>query len=169
MWCAWDVTRDTCNCNMLLSIFTPALAKNNNHFFHAMTDAKSDASCQAPWPQNNPQPSAPHQLPQPSVRSCNPSDDNYGVELSSETREYVDELIELLLDALESDADPIIGSESDGDRIVAWSAHVCVHRARSRSPRRQVGEPQAAANPHAESHPGLAPAKGKEGKDYNII
>ena len=168
---------------MLLSIFTPALAKNNDHlFFRAVsqTDAEiqSDASCQAPWPQNNQQPSAPHQLPQPSVRSCNPSDDNlilYGVELHHETRLYVDALIELLLDALESDASE---SESDhGDHIVACkkrnkagcrtSVHICVHRARSRSPRRQVGEPHAAANPHAESHPGLAPAEsdGKDGKD----
>ena len=32
-------------------------------------------------------------------------------------------------------------------------------------PRRQVGEPHAAANPHAESHPGRAPADGKDGKD----
>ena len=36
----------------------------------------------------------------------------------------------------------------------------------ARSPRRQVGEPQTAAIPHAESHLGIAPADGKEGKDY---
>ena len=78
-------------------------------FFHAMTDAESDASCQAPWPQNNPQPSAPHQLPQPSVRSCNPSDDNCVENVSW----YVTELIEMLLEALD-------GSESDGDRTVTW-------------------------------------------------
>ena len=130
-----------------------------------MTVSESDASCQAPCPQNNPQPSAPHQLPQPSVRSCNPSDDN-GVENASW---YVNELDEMLVEVLD-------GSESDGDRTVtckqhdtagrSTSVHTCVPRARSRSPRRQVGEPHAAANPHAESHPGLAPAKGKEGKDY---
>ena len=134
-----------------------------------MSDAESDASCQAPCPQNNPQPSAPsaqlvfapspHQLPQPW----------YGDNGVENVSWYVNELIEMLLEVLD-------GSESDGDRTFTWkkhdkagrstSVHICVHRARSRSPRRQVGEPQAAANPHAESHPGLAPAKGKEGKDY---
>ena len=129
-----------------------------------MIDAESDASCQPPRPQNNPQPSAPHQLPQPSeVRSCNPSD----VKNVSESW-YANELSEMLIEALDE-------PESAGDRTVTWkkhdkaghntSVHICVPRARSRSPRRQVGEPQAAANTHAESHPGPALAEGKEGKD----
>ncbi len=84
---------------------------------------------------------------------------------------YLNELCESLLEVL----DEYPQSESDGDRIVTWkkhdaagrstSVHICVHRGRSRSPRRQVGEPQAAAIPHAESHLGIAPAEGKEGKD----
>jgi hypothetical protein len=142
----------------------PGSCQAQQPFFHAMIDAESDASCQAPRPQNNPQPSAPHQLPQPSeVRSCNPSD----VKNVSESW-YVNELSELLMEALDE-------PESAGDRTVTWKKHdkgghitsvlTCVPRARSRSPHRQVGEPQAAANPHAESHTGLAPADGKAGKD----
>ena len=136
-----------------------------------------DIGHQAPCPQNTPQPSeAPHQLPQPSVRSCNPSDDNHGVVINVSDSEswYANELSELLLDS-----EALDGSEADGDRTVtckqhdtagrSTSVHTCVPRARSRSPRRQVGEPHAAANPHAESHPGLqvAPAEsdGKDGKD----
>ena len=128
----------------------------------SLIDAESEASCQA-----LPQPSAPHQLPQPAVRSCNPSGDNHPPSVSW----YLNELCESLREVLDESPQ----SESDGDRLVTWekhdaagrstSVHICVHRARSRSPRRQVGEPQAAANPHAESHPGLAPAEGKEGKD----
>ena len=132
-------------------------------------DAESDASCQAS--QNNPRPAAPHQLPQPSVRSCNPSNNDQW--LCETVSLYFDELIERLLELL--DAFPEANAESDGDRTVTWyeggaggrstSVHIRVDRGRSRSPRRQGGEPQAAAIPHAESHLGIAPAEGKEGKD----
>ena len=113
----------------------------------------------------------------PSVRSRNPSDDNHGVVNASDSESwYTNEMGELLLD---SQTEALDGSEADGDRTVtrkkndtagrSTSVHTCVPRARSRSPRRQVGEPHAAANPHAESHPGLqvAPAEsdGKDGKD----
>ena len=100
MWCAWDVTRDTC----CLSIFTPALANNNHHFFRAMADAESDVSCIPAT-----QPSAPHQLPQPSVRSCKPSDDD-------DLQLYFDELIEMLLEVLDESVVP----ESHGNRTVTW-------------------------------------------------
>ena len=132
-------------------------------------DAESDhPSCQAS--QNNPRPAAPHQLPQPSVRSCNPSNNDQW--LCETVSLYFDELIERLLELL--DAFPEANAESDGDRTVKWyeggaggrSVHIRVHRGRSRSPRRQViCEPPPAVIPHAESHLGIAPAEGNEGKD----
>ena len=70
-----------------------------------MADAESDVSCIPAT-----QPSAPHQLPQPSVRSCNPGDDN-GVENMSW---YDSQMHEALLEAL------IQESESDGELTVTW-------------------------------------------------
>ena len=130
-------------------------------------DAESDhASCQAS--QNNPRPAAPHQLPQPLVRGCNPSNDD---ELCETVSGYLNELCETLLELL----DEFPQAESDGDRIVTWyegdaggrstSVHIRVHRGRSRSPRRQVCEPPPPVIPHAESRLGIAPAEGNEGKD----
>ena len=80
--------------------------------FHAMVDldAESDASCQAS--QNNPRPAAPHQLPQPSVRSCNPSNNDQW--LCETVSGYFDELIERLLELL----DEFPQAESDGDLVV---------------------------------------------------
>ena len=109
MWCAWDVTRDA----SAQYLHTGACQ------FHAMIDAESDASCQAPWTQNNPQPSVPQ--PQPSVQM--PS-------------RYMKEMMEQ-------------PEESDGPGdCVMLEKHFApsVPRARSRSPRRRVGEPQALAN-----------------------
>ena len=129
----------------------PGSCQAQHKFFHAMIDAESDASCQAS--QNNPRPAAPHQLTQPSVRGCNPSNDD--------ATETVSWYLNLLCESLLEQLDEFPQDESD---ILTWkthdaagrstSVHICVHRARSRSPRRQVGEapmPQAAANPHAES------------------
>ena len=128
----------------------------------SLTDAESDASCQAPPTTISPT-SAPTTI-SAQLQSVG------GGQWETASR-YLNELCESLLEVLDESPQ----SESDGDHTVTWkihdaagrstSVHICVHRARSRSPRRQVGEPQAAANPHAESHPGLAPAEGKEGKD----
>ena len=83
MWCAWDVTRDAS-----AQYLHPGACQ-----FHAMIDAESDASCQAPWTQNSPQPSVPQ--PQPSVQM--PS-------------RYMKEMMEMLSEAL-ADSQP---EESDG-------------------------------------------------------
>ena len=141
---------------------------NNNHlFFPAMVDldAESDASCQAS--QNNPRPAAPHQLPQPPMRGCNPSNDDATETVSG----YLDELREKLLEHFYEYPQ----AESDGELIVtrkkyhaagrSTSVHICVHRGRSRSPRRQVCEPPPAVIPHAESRFGIAPAGCNDGKD----
>ena len=153
MWCAWHVTRDT-RLLMLLSIFTP---KNNNHlFFHAMVDLDAESDGFSPT-------SAPTTI-SAQLQSVG------GGQWENASR-YLNQVCEGLLDVL----DEYPQSESDGDRIVTWkkhdaggrstSVHIRVHRGRSRSPRRQVGEPQAAAIPHAESHLGIAPAECNEGKD----
>ena len=101
-----------------------------------MTDAESDVSCQAPGPQNNPQPSDSVPQPQPSVEMQNNS-------------RLMQEMIEMLSEAL-ADSQPEV---SDGDCIVMWEKHCApsVPRARSRSPRRQVGERQTSANTPARS------------------
>ena len=132
-------------------------------------DAESDhPSCQAS--QNNPRPAAPHQLPQPPMRGCNPSNDD-----ATETVSGLPNLDELCAKLLEHFYEYDPQAESDGELIVtrkkyhaagrSTSVHIRVHRGRSRSPRRQVCEPPPAVIPHAESHLGIAPAEGNEGKD----
>ena len=76
-------------------------------------DAESDASCQAS--QNNPRPAAPRQLPQPSVRGCNPSNDDATENVSG----YLNELCESLLELL----DEFPQAESDGDLVVTMKTH----------------------------------------------
>ena len=107
------------------------------------------------------------------MRSCKPSDDN-------DLQLYFDELIEMLLEVLDESAVP----ESDhGNRTVmcqgldnqagrTTSVRIDIRRgfprARSRSPRRQVGEspmPQAAAEPHVES-PDYPPDYTPVGESY---